>query len=90
MKNKIVTFYRNCETFQEQSPAKPGQAPVHPDDLAKMEVMEMVGADLMELRGRSCLVMVDKKSGFRFCYQGCDFSTGKMVLPIRYTKLSTF
>ena len=36
---------------------------------AGMEVkdMEMVGVDLFELGGRSYIMMVDKRSGFRFC-----------------------
>ena len=67
MKNQITTHYRNCEACQVQSPSKPRQVPVLPDDLTKMAVMELVGVDLMQLGGKSYLVMVEKKSGYRFC-----------------------
>ena len=34
-----------------------------------MGVMELVGVDLMELRGKSYVVIGDKKTGFRFFVQ---------------------
>ena len=67
MKNMIATNYKNCKICKEQAPAKPRQAPVVLHDLTKLWVMELVGVDLMELEWQTFLVMVDKKSGFRFC-----------------------
>ena len=47
MKQQITAMYRNCEACQVQSPSKPRQVPVLPDDLTLMNVMELVGVDLM-------------------------------------------
>ena len=38
-----------------------------PDDLIRLGVFELVGVDLMQVRGNNYLVLVDKKTGYRLC-----------------------
>ena len=84
MKKQVTAMYRNCEACQVQSPAKPRQVPVLPDDIVVMSVMELVGVDLMQVGGKSYLVMVDKKSGFRFCTNLPKTSTRDVIQALEH------